>query len=139
VARVDEDEGRTLVQMALQDTAAIQPTENELRITLAPLSSSHRSRALEALCEGDSLLPDHVRSSEVSSLYRNCELNAFPTSRWEPGFVRGRITTRSSGSTALTYLYFARILSITPPDRIDFMAMLILETTSGETFLEIAM
>jgi hypothetical protein len=46
-----EDEGRTLVQMALQDTAAIQPTEDELRITLAPLSSSHRSRALEALCE----------------------------------------------------------------------------------------
>jgi hypothetical protein len=46
-----EDEGRTLVQMALQDTAAIQPTEDQLRITLAPLSSSHRSRALEALCE----------------------------------------------------------------------------------------
>lgn len=46
-----EDEGRTLVQMTLQDTAAIQPTEDELRITLAPLSSSHRSRALEALCE----------------------------------------------------------------------------------------
>ena len=46
-----EDEGRTLVQMALQDTAAIQPTQDELRITLAPLSSSHRSRALEALCE----------------------------------------------------------------------------------------
>jgi hypothetical protein len=46
-----EDEGRTLVQMALQDTAAILPTEDELRITLAPLSSSHRSRALEALCE----------------------------------------------------------------------------------------
>jgi hypothetical protein len=46
-----EDEGRTLVQMALQDTAAIQPTKDELRITLAPLSSSHRSRALEALCE----------------------------------------------------------------------------------------
>lgn len=46
-----EDEGRTLVQMAVQDTAAIQPTEDELRITLAPLSSSHRSRDLEALCE----------------------------------------------------------------------------------------
>jgi hypothetical protein len=46
-----ENEGRTLVQMALQDTAAIQPTQDELRITLAPLSSSHRSRALEALCE----------------------------------------------------------------------------------------
>jgi DNA-binding CsgD family transcriptional regulator len=46
-----EDEGRTLVQMALQDTAAIRPTQDELRITLAALSSSHRSRALEALCE----------------------------------------------------------------------------------------
>jgi DNA-binding CsgD family transcriptional regulator len=46
-----EDEGRTFIQMALQNTADIEPTEDQLRITLAPLSSPHRSRVLEALCE----------------------------------------------------------------------------------------
>lgn len=45
-----EDEGRTLVQTALQTSAAIEPTKNELRITLAPLSSMHRSRAIAAVC-----------------------------------------------------------------------------------------
>jgi hypothetical protein len=45
------DEGRTLIQSALQSTAALEPVDNELRITLAPLSSPHRSQALAALCE----------------------------------------------------------------------------------------
>jgi transposase len=45
-----EDEGRTFIQTALQDTADIEPADDQLRITLAPLSSPHRSRALEALC-----------------------------------------------------------------------------------------
>jgi hypothetical protein len=45
-----EDEGRTFIQTALQDTADIEPTDDQLRITLAPLSSPHRSRVLEALC-----------------------------------------------------------------------------------------
>jgi DNA-binding CsgD family transcriptional regulator len=45
-----EDEGRTFIQMALQDTADIEPTDDQLRIRLAPLSSPHRSRALESLC-----------------------------------------------------------------------------------------
>ncbi len=49
-ARVD-DEGRTLIQTALQSTAALEPTGNELRITLSPLSSPHRSQALVALCD----------------------------------------------------------------------------------------
>jgi len=46
-----EDEGRTFIQSALQDMADIEPTVDQLRIALAPLSSPHRSRALEALCE----------------------------------------------------------------------------------------
>lgn len=46
-----EDEGRTLVQTILQDAADIEPAEGELRITLAPLSSPHRSRVLQSLCE----------------------------------------------------------------------------------------
>jgi len=45
-----EDEGRTLVQTILQDAADIEPAEGELRITLAPLSSPHRSRVVESLC-----------------------------------------------------------------------------------------
>jgi prepilin-type processing-associated H-X9-DG protein len=46
-----DDEGRTLVQTALNSAADIEVTDNELRITLAPLSSPHRSRAIAAVCE----------------------------------------------------------------------------------------
>ncbi len=46
-----DDEGRTLIQTALQSTAALEPIGNELRVTLSPLSSSHRSQAVAALCE----------------------------------------------------------------------------------------
>jgi hypothetical protein len=46
-----EGEGRTLIQSALRSAATIEPTEDELRVTLAPLSSPHRSRAIAALCE----------------------------------------------------------------------------------------
>lgn len=48
--RVD-DEGRTLIQSALNGAANIALTKDELRITLAPLSSPHRTRALRALCD----------------------------------------------------------------------------------------
>ncbi len=46
-----EDEGRTLIQTALQSSASIEPTDDQLRVTLAPLSSPHRSKAVAALCE----------------------------------------------------------------------------------------
>ena len=46
-----EDEGRTFIQTVLQGTADIEPTVDQLRITLAPLSSPHRSRVLETLCD----------------------------------------------------------------------------------------
>jgi hypothetical protein len=45
-----EDEGRTLVQSALTGTANLEVTDTELRVTLAPLSSPHRSRAIAAVC-----------------------------------------------------------------------------------------
>ena len=45
-----QDEGRTLIQSALRGCAAIEPTADELRIALAPLSSPHRSTALRLLC-----------------------------------------------------------------------------------------
>ena len=46
-----DDEGRTLVQTALASAADIEVGDAELRITLAPLSSAHRSRAIAAVCE----------------------------------------------------------------------------------------
>ena len=45
-----EDEGRTLIQSALNGPATIEVTDKELRVTLAPLSSAHRTRAIAALC-----------------------------------------------------------------------------------------
>jgi prepilin-type processing-associated H-X9-DG protein len=43
-------EGRTLVHSALASAADVKVTDSELLITLAPLSSAHRSRAVAALC-----------------------------------------------------------------------------------------
>ena len=44
-------EGRTLVTSALQNPADIEVNEKELRVTLAPLSSQHRSKAIAAMCK----------------------------------------------------------------------------------------
>lgn len=49
-ARTD-DEGRTLIQTALQCAATLEPCATELRVTLCPLSSAHRSQVVAALCE----------------------------------------------------------------------------------------
>jgi transposase len=46
-----DDEGRTLIQSALASAADLQVTQTKLRITLAPQSSPHRTRAIAALCE----------------------------------------------------------------------------------------
>jgi len=46
-----EEEGRTLIQAALRSVATIRPTQNDLRLTLAPLSSPHRSKAIVSVCE----------------------------------------------------------------------------------------
>lgn len=46
-----EDEGRTLIQSALASSADLEVTPTELCVTLAPLSSPHRSRAIATLCE----------------------------------------------------------------------------------------
>jgi hypothetical protein len=48
-ARAD-DEGRTLIQSALNSAADIEVRDGELAVTLAPLSSAHRSKAVAALC-----------------------------------------------------------------------------------------
>jgi hypothetical protein len=44
-------EGRTLLQSALASAADLHVTETELRVTLAPQSSPHRTRAIAALCD----------------------------------------------------------------------------------------
>lgn len=49
-ARTD-DEGRTLVHELLQAAADLDVTDSELRVTLRPLSSPHRTLAVAALCE----------------------------------------------------------------------------------------
>jgi transposase len=45
-----EDEGRTLIQSALASAANIEVSATELRVVVAPLSSSHRTRVLATLC-----------------------------------------------------------------------------------------
>jgi transposase len=49
-ARVDQ-EGRTLLHELFATVGDIRVSDNELHITLAPLSSPHRTRAAQALCE----------------------------------------------------------------------------------------
>jgi transposase len=44
-------EGRTLLQSALASAADLQVSETELRVILAPQSSPHRTRAIDALCD----------------------------------------------------------------------------------------
>ena len=44
------DEGRTLIAAAFQSTGDLEVTDTELRITLAPQSSPHRTRAIAAMC-----------------------------------------------------------------------------------------
>jgi hypothetical protein len=46
-----EQEGRTLLHELFASAGDIRVSESELYITLAPLSSPHRTRAAEALCE----------------------------------------------------------------------------------------
>jgi hypothetical protein len=45
-----EDEGRTLIAAALRSAADLDVAGRELRVTLAPQSSPHRSRAIARLC-----------------------------------------------------------------------------------------
>jgi hypothetical protein len=46
-----EQEGRTLLHEIFAASGDLRVTEEALQITLAPLSSPHRTRAVQALCE----------------------------------------------------------------------------------------
>ena len=45
------EEGRTLLHAAFQSPARLQVAEDELRVTIAPQSSPHRTAALAAICQ----------------------------------------------------------------------------------------
>ena len=64
-----EEEGRTFIQTALQDAADFEPTQDRLRISLASLSSPHRSRVLEALCEALNQTHTKFPGSELEMHY----------------------------------------------------------------------
>ena len=46
-----DDEGRTLLHEFFHAAADIDVTDTELRVTICPLSSPHRTLAVQALCE----------------------------------------------------------------------------------------
>jgi transposase len=46
-----DDEGRTLLHELFQAAADLEVTDTELRVTICPLSSPHRTFAVQALCE----------------------------------------------------------------------------------------
>lgn len=46
-----EDEGRTLIQTALASDADLEVADQELCVSIAPLSAAHRTRAIAALCD----------------------------------------------------------------------------------------
>lgn len=45
-----DEEGRTLIAATMRSAAGLTVTDEELTVTLAPLSSPHRSRAIHELC-----------------------------------------------------------------------------------------
>jgi transposase len=63
------DEGRTLIQSALASTADLEVTDTELRITLAPLSSAHRTGAIAKLCEELNRAPTQFPGSRLRLRY----------------------------------------------------------------------
>jgi hypothetical protein len=63
------DEGRTLVQSALASAADLDVTSRELRVTLAPLSSPHRTRAVAALCEQLNASPTCFPGTELRLVF----------------------------------------------------------------------
>ena len=63
------EEGRTLIQSALASAADLEVTDTELRITLAPLSSAHRTGAIAKLCEELNRAPTQFPGSRLRLRY----------------------------------------------------------------------
>jgi hypothetical protein len=52
-----EDEGRALIRSALATAGDIEVTDHELHVSLHPLSSPHRTKALAAICKQLNTIP----------------------------------------------------------------------------------
>lgn len=68
-----EDEGRKLVAAALRSPADLEVTEHEVRVTLAPQSSPHRSKAIADLCTSLNKLGAHYPGTSLR-LVLGCSL-----------------------------------------------------------------
>jgi len=70
-----DDEGRTLLHELFHAAADIDVAETELRVTISPLSSPHRTLACQALCEvlseTDTVFPATRLSMRFPSLGRS--------------------------------------------------------------------
>ena len=64
-----DDEGRTLIQTSLASAADLAVSTRELRVTLAPLSSPHRTRAIAALCEELNAQPTRFPGTNLTVRY----------------------------------------------------------------------
>jgi transposase len=86
-ARADE-EGRTLLHELFAASGNINVTADELRITLAPLSSPHRTQAIEAICEPlnrtATIFPGSRLRLRLAVQTRSAKTMAFPGPRPQP-------------------------------------------------------
>ena len=76
-----DDEGRTLIQSALASAGDIHVTKSEIRVTLAPFSSAHRTRAVAALCAELDTLGLCFPGSRLRLRYAVAETKADSSSR----------------------------------------------------------
>jgi transposase len=67
-ARAD-DEGRTLIQSALMGSGDLKVNDNELCVTLNPLSSPHRSKTIRALCAKLNTISTNFPGSKLRLVY----------------------------------------------------------------------
>jgi hypothetical protein len=63
------DEGRKLIATALKSAVELSIHEGELRVTLAALSSPHRTRAIDSLCEELNRLNAHYPGTNLRLRY----------------------------------------------------------------------
>jgi hypothetical protein len=84
----NDDEGRTLLHELFQAAADIKVTETELRVTVCPLSSPHRTLAVQALCatltETATAFPGSRLTMSFAISPRPQQGLAFPGARQKP-------------------------------------------------------
>jgi transposase len=92
-----DDEGRTLLHELFHAAADINVTETELRVTICPLSSPHRTLAVQALCdaltETATVFPGTHLTMRFAILPRPQAGPAFPGPRPKPAPVTAPSST----------------------------------------------